>query len=41
MKPRFVDELRGALPGGAGTFGIFGTFHVVKYFRRINAFLTD
>ncbi|KAA6360844.1 MAG: hypothetical protein EZS28_043630, partial [Streblomastix strix] len=40
MKPMFLDELRGSLSGAQGTFGIFGTFHVVKYFRRAKAFLT-
>ncbi|KAA6374364.1 MAG: hypothetical protein EZS28_030110 [Streblomastix strix] len=41
LKLRFDDELRGSVPGGQGPFGIFGTFHVVQYFRRMNAFLTD
>ncbi|KAA6403767.1 MAG: hypothetical protein EZS28_000705 [Streblomastix strix] len=40
MKPFFLDELRGSLSGAEGQFGIFGTFHVVKYFRRAKAFLT-
>ncbi|KAA6396268.1 MAG: hypothetical protein EZS28_008204 [Streblomastix strix] len=40
MKPVFLDELRGGLSGAEGTFGIFGTYHVVKYFRRAKAFLT-
>jgi hypothetical protein len=32
MKPAFIDELRGDLSGVEGKFGIFGTFHVVKYY---------
>ncbi|KAA6378763.1 MAG: hypothetical protein EZS28_025711 [Streblomastix strix] len=40
MKPMFIDELRGSLSGEEGTFGIFGTFHVIKYFRNAKAFLT-
>ncbi|KAA6385019.1 MAG: hypothetical protein EZS28_019456 [Streblomastix strix] len=40
MKPLFIDELRGDLSGAEGTFGLFGTYHVVKYFRRSKAFLT-
>lgn len=36
----FIDELRGSLSGEEGTFGIFGTFHVIKYFRNAKAFLT-
>ncbi|KAA6402948.1 MAG: hypothetical protein EZS28_001527 [Streblomastix strix] len=40
MKPCFIDKLRGGLPGADGTFGIFGSFHVVKYFRDAKAFVT-
>ncbi|KAA6371740.1 MAG: hypothetical protein EZS28_032734, partial [Streblomastix strix] len=40
MKPCFIDGLRGELSDAEGQFGIFGTFHVVKYFRRAKAFLT-
>ncbi|KAA6379120.1 MAG: hypothetical protein EZS28_025353 [Streblomastix strix] len=41
MKPVFLDELRGALSGAEGTFGIFGSFHIVKNCRDAKAFLTN
>ncbi|KAA6392825.1 MAG: hypothetical protein EZS28_011653 [Streblomastix strix] len=40
MKPCFLDELRGELSGTEGPFGIFGTFHAIKYYANAKAFLT-
>ncbi|KAA6379545.1 MAG: hypothetical protein EZS28_024929 [Streblomastix strix] len=40
IQPRFVDEIRGKLSGSQGQYGIFGTFHVVKYFRKADQYLT-
>ncbi|KAA6369179.1 MAG: hypothetical protein EZS28_035293 [Streblomastix strix] len=40
MKPCFIDGLRGELSEVEGQFGIFGTFHVVKYYKNAKAFLT-
>ncbi|KAA6374747.1 MAG: hypothetical protein EZS28_029726 [Streblomastix strix] len=40
INPIYIDGLRVELSGTEGQFGIFGTYHVVKYFRRAKAFLT-
>ncbi|KAA6345078.1 MAG: hypothetical protein EZS28_052191, partial [Streblomastix strix] len=40
MKQCFLDELRGSLSGAEGAFGIFETFHVVKYYKNAKAFVT-
>ncbi|KAA6388717.1 MAG: hypothetical protein EZS28_015755 [Streblomastix strix] len=41
MKYLFVDEIRGSVSRSEGQYGIFGTHHVVKYFRKANAFLSS
>ncbi|KAA6400201.1 MAG: hypothetical protein EZS28_004270 [Streblomastix strix] len=40
MKQCFLDELRGGLSGAEGAFGVFETFHVVKYYKNAKAFVT-
>ncbi|KAA6380072.1 MAG: hypothetical protein EZS28_024400 [Streblomastix strix] len=39
MKLFFIDELCGDHSGVVGLFRIFGTFHVIQYFRHTKAFL--
>ncbi|KAA6359916.1 MAG: hypothetical protein EZS28_044558 [Streblomastix strix] len=35
----FIEDVSGALSGVEGPFDIFGTFHVIIYFRGEQAFL--
>ncbi|KAA6397939.1 MAG: hypothetical protein EZS28_006535 [Streblomastix strix] len=39
MKPFLIDKLHVELSGVVGPLRIFGTFHVIKYFRNTKAFL--
>lgn len=40
-KPMFVDALCGSVDKSPGPYGIFGVHKPVKYFKRMNAFLTE
>jgi hypothetical protein len=40
LKPTFIKEIRGELSEAEGKYGVFGTFKVVKFFRRLHSFLT-
>ncbi|KAA6400494.1 MAG: hypothetical protein EZS28_003978 [Streblomastix strix] len=41
FSPKFSDKLRGQISNDVGQFGIFGTHKVIKYIRKMNAFLTE